>query len=133
MKSDCNGIQPDGMTVSCDCTSYPTYSAAKSWPTVRSNDAFDFDRELAGPGSVQGIVGRSAVLRHLLALVAIVAPADSTVLVEGETGTGKELIARAIHNLSPRCGRPFIKLNCAGTTQAAARPARTRVRAFRKQ
>jgi transcriptional regulator with GAF, ATPase, and Fis domain len=113
MKSNWNGIQPDGTTVNCDCTSYRTYSAAKSWSAVRSNDAFEFDRQLTGPGSVQGIIGRSPVLRHLLSLVAIVAPADSTVLVEGETGTGKELIARAIHNLSPRCGRPFIKLNCA--------------------
>jgi formate hydrogenlyase transcriptional activator len=49
----------------------------------------------------------------VLAQVEQVAPTDSTVLIQGETGTGKELIARAVHNLSARCGRPFIKLNCA--------------------
>jgi formate hydrogenlyase transcriptional activator len=52
-------------------------------------------------------------LESVLAEVERVAPTDSTVLVLGETGTGKELIARAIHNISPRCGRPFVKLNCA--------------------
>jgi formate hydrogenlyase transcriptional activator len=59
------------------------------------------------------IVGNSAPLESVLAEVERVAPTDSTVLVLGETGTGKELIARAIHNISPRCGRPFVKLNCA--------------------
>lgn len=59
------------------------------------------------------IVGSSAALESVLAEVECVAPTDSTVLVLGETGTGKELLARAIHNLSPRCGRPFVKLNCA--------------------
>jgi formate hydrogenlyase transcriptional activator len=59
------------------------------------------------------IVGSSPALESVLAEVERVAPTDSTVLVLGETGTGKELIARAIHNLSPRCGRPFVKLNCA--------------------
>jgi transcriptional regulator with GAF, ATPase, and Fis domain len=59
------------------------------------------------------IIGNSPPLESVLAEVERVAPTDSTVLVLGETGTGKELIARAIHNISPRCGRPFIKLNCA--------------------
>ena len=59
------------------------------------------------------IIGNSPVLESVLADVERVSPTDSTVLVLGETGTGKELIARAIHNISPRCARPFIKLNCA--------------------
>jgi formate hydrogenlyase transcriptional activator len=59
------------------------------------------------------IIGNSPALESVLAEVERVAPTDSTVLVLGETGTGKELIARAIHKISPRCGRPFIKLNCA--------------------
>ena len=59
------------------------------------------------------IIGSSPALESVLEEVERVAPTDSTVLVLGETGTGKELIARAIHNISPRCGRPFIKLNCA--------------------
>ena len=59
------------------------------------------------------IVGRSTALQRVLRQVEVVAPTDSGVLVQGETGTGKELIARAIHNLSSRRDRPFIKLNCA--------------------
>ncbi|HXF11798.1 MAG TPA: sigma 54-interacting transcriptional regulator, partial [Terriglobales bacterium] len=59
------------------------------------------------------IVGTSPALESVLANVERVAPTDSTVLILGETGTGKELIARAIHQLSSRAGRPFIKLNCA--------------------
>jgi len=58
------------------------------------------------------IIGNSPALEFALAEVERVAPTDSTVLILGETGTGKELIARAVHNISPRCGRPFIKLNC---------------------
>jgi formate hydrogenlyase transcriptional activator len=59
------------------------------------------------------IVGESAALLGVLKQVETVAPTDSTVLIRGETGTGKELIARALHDLSPRCDRTFVKLNCA--------------------
>ena len=59
------------------------------------------------------IIGNSAALESVLEQVEQVAPTDSTVLIEGETGTGKELIAHALHNASQRCGRAFIKLNCA--------------------
>ncbi len=59
------------------------------------------------------IVGESAALRRILKEVETVAPTDSTVLIRGETGTGKELIARALHHLSPRRDRTFVKLNCA--------------------
>jgi formate hydrogenlyase transcriptional activator len=59
------------------------------------------------------IIGKSAALHRVLKPVETVAPTDSTVLIYGETGTGKELIARAIHDLSPRRSKPFVKLNCA--------------------
>src|SRR5712672_3316615 len=59
------------------------------------------------------IIGNSATLRKALKRVETVAPTDSTVLIYGETGTGKELIARGIHDLSPRSSKPFVKLNCA--------------------
>jgi len=59
------------------------------------------------------VIGNSPALESILEQVERVAPTDSTVLIQGETGTGKELIARAIHNLSSRCGRSFIRLNCA--------------------
>ncbi len=67
----------------------------------------------ASPRRFEQIIGNSPALESVLEQVGRVAPTGSTVLVQGETGTGKELIARAIHNLSSRCGRPFIKLNCA--------------------
>src|SRR5882762_4062126 len=59
------------------------------------------------------IIGTSPVLEAVLEQVERVAPTDSTVLIQGETGTGKELIAHAIHNLSSRCGRAFVRVNCA--------------------
>src|SRR6202045_3002108 len=70
------------------------------------------DRD-SSPSGFEQIIGNSPMLERVLEQVKHVAPTDSTVLIEGETGPGKELIARAIHNLSPRYGRAFIKLNCA--------------------
>lgn len=65
------------------------------------------------PPCFHNIVGRSGALGQVLDEVQMVAPADSTVLVYGETGTGKELIAKAIHELSKRKARPFVQMNCA--------------------
>jgi formate hydrogenlyase transcriptional activator len=69
--------------------------------------------EIRGEMDFEGIVGQSSALRHVLKLVETVAPSDSTVLLLGETGTGKERIARAIHDRSRRREQTFVKLNCA--------------------
>lgn len=71
------------------------------------------EEEIRGEMDFEGIVGQSSGLRHVLNLVETVAPSDSTVLLLGETGTGKELIARAIHDRSRRKDRTLVKLNCA--------------------
>src|SRR5277367_384685 len=70
------------------------------------------------PRRFEQLIGSSPALEVVLEQVERVAPTDSTVLIQGETGTGKELIARAVHNVSSRCGRPFIKLNCAAIPYA---------------
>ncbi len=69
--------------------------------------------EIQSEYNFEEIIGDSAALREVLKQVEIVAPTDSTVLILGETGTGKELLARAIHNRSGRRGRTFVKMNCA--------------------
>src|SRR5439155_17524728 len=69
--------------------------------------------EIRSELNFEEIVGRSPALRNLLQQIETVAPTDSTVLIYGETGTGKELIARAIHDLNPRSKNAFVKLNCA--------------------
>src|SRR5271165_4797583 len=61
----------------------------------------------------EGIIGKSPAIQKVLEQVAIVAPTDATVLLHGETGTGKEMVANAIHNLSCRRGRAFVRMNCA--------------------
>jgi formate hydrogenlyase transcriptional activator len=77
------------------------------------DDQFYFEPEISPEHCCEDIVGNSPALRKVLEHVAIVAPTDSTVLFHGETGTGKELVARAIHNLSSRRDRPYVRMNCA--------------------
>jgi formate hydrogenlyase transcriptional activator len=77
------------------------------------DERLDVGSEISSECCFEDIVGRSFALRKVLDQVAIVAPTGSTVLLHGETGTGKELVARAIHNLSPRRERTFVRLNCA--------------------
>src|SRR6267154_3099193 len=76
-------------------------------------EAIWLEEDASSEDTFEGIIGRSVAINSLCKQIKVVAPTDSTVLVLGETGTGKELIARAIHNLSARRGRPFVKVNCA--------------------
>jgi formate hydrogenlyase transcriptional activator len=78
-----------------------------------SQEKLYLEDEIRGEYDFEGIVGQSQGLRHVLDLVETVAGSDSTVLLLGETGTGKELIARAIHDRSRRKDRTFVKMNCA--------------------
>jgi len=80
---------------------------------VKAFARYDSDDQDRNQRRFEQIIGQSPALEVVLEEVECVAPTDSTVLIQGETGTGKELIARAIHNISSRCGRPFVKLNCA--------------------
>ena len=89
--------------------------AGTSFPEVGElqEERLYLESEIGSEYNFGDIVGKSAALRKVLDQVAIVAPTGSTVLLHGETGTGKELVARAIHNLSPRRERTFVRLNCA--------------------
>src|SRR6266849_1034955 len=98
-------------------------SCAVELPAIHNNASFEIEDvtpekvaidsdELYGSG-LPRIVGNSDALRQVLDMVRVVAPTDATVLINGETGTGKELIAEAIHNYSDRSNGPFVKVNCA--------------------
>jgi formate hydrogenlyase transcriptional activator len=109
----------------CDCATQKRdpvryiYSAVLALRSVGKRSHMQFSQDLQAyrtpaPGDeFSNIVGRSEAMREVLDQVRIVAPADSTVLIEGETGTGKEAIASAIHARSARQNRPFVKVNCA--------------------
>jgi formate hydrogenlyase transcriptional activator len=88
--------------------------AGISLPTLSEQDQHLYlASEISSEQYLEGIIGKSAAIQRVLEQVSIVAPTDSTVLLHGETGTGKELIARAIHNLSSRRVHPYVRMNCA--------------------
>ena len=84
-----------------------------SFPGLTGLEANQFEPQVSPEYIFEDIVGKSPTLQRVLEQVAIVAPTDSTVLLCGETGTGKELIARAIHNLSSRRKHSLVRVNCA--------------------
>jgi len=96
---------------------------ASEGPEVNHIASFEIDDATSGEvaldhnelrgNELPRIIGNSAALRHVLSLVRVVAPTNATVLINGETGTGKELIAEAIHTCSARSEGPFVKVNCA--------------------
>jgi formate hydrogenlyase transcriptional activator len=88
------------------------YQVAESRQRLAEERVY-LNEEIRSGQNFEEIVGSSAALKNVLKQVAIVAPTDSTVLILGETGTGKELIARAIHNVSARRDHTFVKVNCA--------------------
>ncbi|MBV8049697.1 MAG: sigma 54-interacting transcriptional regulator [Acidobacteriaceae bacterium] len=90
-----------------------TYKEISELKDKLAQEKLYLEDEIRGEMDFEGIVGQSSGLRHVLQLVETVAPSDSTVLLLGETGTGKELIARAIHERSRRKDRTFVKVNCA--------------------
>ena len=70
------------------------------------------------PVAIDGLIGESAIILDLARTIRLVAPRTATVLIEGETGTGKEVVAQAVHRLSPRSAKPFVVLNCAAIPEA---------------
>jgi DNA-binding NtrC family response regulator len=80
----------------------------------------DLRRQLDADAALANIVGKCPAMRHVFQIIQEVARVDSTVLIEGETGTGKELVARAIHRLGHRRDQPFVAINCAGLSEELA-------------
>lgn len=92
----------------------PTKMESRPSSYIELDELLESSRDTRESGSeFEGIVGSSPALRGVRDQVRVVAPIDSTVLIEGETGSGKELVAKAIHTHSNRRNRAFVKLNCA--------------------
>jgi len=90
-----------------------SYGQLSAFATRMAEERHYLEEEIQTEYNFEHLIGKSAALRKVLDQIAIVAPTASTVLLRGETGTGKELVARAVHRLSPRRDRTFVRLNCA--------------------
>src|SRR5271166_3715549 len=102
-----------GIQISLALDNALAYGRLHASATRLEEERLYLESEIETEYNFEDIVGKSAAIRKVLDQVAIVAPTSSTVLLHGETGTGKELVARALHNLSPRRERTFVRLNCA--------------------
>ncbi len=94
-----------------------THDEFENFKDLLLRDNTPLKEEIVPENNFEGIVGASKLLKKALSKVNMVADTDATVLIRGETGTGKELIARAIHNNSPRRDRPLVKVNCPAIPQ----------------
>jgi formate hydrogenlyase transcriptional activator len=112
-QQDLDLLSKIGIQISLALDNALAYGRLNSSAARLEEERLYLESEINSEYNFEDIVGKSAVIRKVLDQVAIVAPTSSTVLLHGETGTGKELVARAIHNLSPRRGRTFVRLNCA--------------------
>ena len=111
MSSAWNVVQLDESSVDSIFSPRVAHLTARPWLPLEPESSPPLAEE--APDSFQGIIGCSSAIRRVLSDAATVATTNSTVLVEGETGTGKERIAQAVHNLSPRRDKNFVRFNCA--------------------
>jgi transcriptional regulator with GAF, ATPase, and Fis domain len=113
MASTWNSYQPEPPSIWPRSLRDELCRADRDHENVAPRSDVTFGQDSGTHEGFAGMVGSSPALKHVQNQVITVAPTDSTVLIEGETGTGKELVARAIHNLSPRRERNLVKFNCA--------------------
>jgi DNA-binding NtrC family response regulator len=105
-------------SVACDDSEDIAEEMARQFASSFASDSIAAPPHVQPAASLPGMVGSSCEMQSLAHSVRLVAPRSTTVLIEGPTGTGKELVAHAIHGLSPRANRPFIVLNCAAIPEA---------------